>query len=299
VSEHVGREPGAEGEESTPAKPARRSTRFTGERLHDTVATDAGDASGVVDLFAVDLARHRAAYAFAAATWLERRRDRPAQRGRILDLGSGAGYGTASLARLGVPVVGVDRERPDASSRGSDARFVAGDVGRLPFTARSFELVVSFQVIEHLRDPRPYLAELARVLSPDGAALLTTPNRTTSDGLNPYHEREYSSGELQELLAQAFGRVEVLGVATSDSVEPYFAARRRTLARVARLDLLGLRQRLPRALRLWLFARAAILVRRALRRGGTLVAASVEDFPVGPLGPTTLDLLAVCERPRR
>ena len=70
--------------------------RFTGERLH------AGD-----ELFAVDLARHRAAYRYARAQ---------IRAGRALDLGSGSGHGTAELGGAGAIVVGVDRVAPDAAS---------------------------------------------------------------------------------------------------------------------------------------------------------------------------------------
>jgi SAM-dependent methyltransferase len=276
-------------------RPSRHG-RFTGERLH-AEADAPGPGAGEVDLFAVDLARHRAAYRHAAELW-QARRDERSQRGRILDLGSGAGYGTALLGDSDALVLGLDRELPDRSSRAAGARFARGDVHAVPFASATFDLVVSFQVIEHLEIPVPYLREIARVVAPTGVVLLTTPNRVTSDGLNPYHVREYVADELHDLLAQCFGEVEMRGVEASERVAPYFESRRRTLARVERFDFLRLRERLPRALRLWLFARAAVLVRRALRRRGSLVAASVDDFRIGPVRSTALDLLAVCAHPR-
>ena len=281
------------------AQPERVRRAFTGERLH--AEGPRSDRGGGPDLFAVDLARHRAAYRHAAETW--RTRVVPEQEpGRLLDLGCGAGYGTAlladSLVDLDTLVLGYDRALPDRASRGGGARFVCGEVEALPFAAASCDLVASFQVIEHLENPESYLREVARVLSPDGLLMLTTPNRETSDGLNPYHLHEYLAEELERLLSRTFAIVRMQGVGRSGRVAPYVDARRRSLARIERLDVLRLRQRLPRPLRLWLFARAAILMRLALRRRGTLVEAGVEDFPIVPIGPTTLDLLAVCARPR-
>ena len=98
---------------------------FTGERLHE------GDA-----LFGVDLARHHAAYEFA-------RRHMGA--GPVLDLGSGSGYGTASLAGRGPRVVCVDRIEPDAKNRDSGAEFLQADIAALPLAERRFSLVASFQ----------------------------------------------------------------------------------------------------------------------------------------------------------
>lgn len=47
----------------------------------------------------------------------------------------------------------------------------------LPFGDHSFDLIESMDVIEHVTDPRAYLADLVRVLAPQGLILLVTPNR--------------------------------------------------------------------------------------------------------------------------
>jgi SAM-dependent methyltransferase len=251
---------------------------FTGERLH------AGDA-----LFAVDLARHEAAYRLARGH---------CGQGRVLDLGCGSGYGTAALAREHARVVGLDRIRPDAGARGR-AHFVRADLRGIPLAPGSFELVVSFQVIEHLEDPSFYLAAIAALLAPGGTALITTPNVLTSDGVNPYHVHEYAAGELEQTLRRHFDEVELRGVGANESVRAYLAARSARIRRIMRLDPLGLRRLLPRAALEWLFARFALLVRR--RTGGDEGAPDADwrDFPVGPADARCLDLLAVCRQPRR
>jgi SAM-dependent methyltransferase len=255
------------------------SPGFTGERLH------AGS-----ELFRLDLARHQVAYEFArthmGAGW-------------VLDLGCGSGYGTASLAQGSAPVAGLDRVAPDTANRRARGHFVRADLDRaLPFARGSFELVVSFQVIEHLEDPTRYIAGIAELLRPDGVALLTTPNRITSDRVNPYHVREYLADELAERLQPRFGAVELRGVGATDPVRRVLEARSRRIRRIMRLDPLRLRERLPRGLVEWLFARLAVLVRSGAKPPDAAGEISWRDFPVGPADHRCLDLLAICRHPR-
>ncbi len=251
---------------------------FTGERLHE------GET-----LFRIDVERHRAPYRFV----LEQ-----IERGRILDLGSGSGYGVAELAGPGRWILGVDRVPPDPAQRCEGTAFVRGDLEALPLAAGSFDAVVSFQVIEHLVDPGPYLRTIVALLRRDGVALLTTPNRLTSDGANPFHVHEYTADELAGRLRAHFESVEMLGVGAIEAVARYYDARLRRVRRLARLDPLGLRYRLPRPLIEWVLPRAARLVRSSIRRSGEFPAATWRDFPIGPARDDCLDLLVICRRPR-
>jgi SAM-dependent methyltransferase len=255
------------------------AVRFTGERLHDDLA-----------LFATDLARHRAAYRFAAEH---------AAGALVLDLGCGSGSGAALLARAGARVLGVDRVAPDPRHRESGAHFCLADVDRLPLRAHAFDCVVSFQVIEHLRDPAPYLRGIGALLAQRGTALISTPNRRLSDGVNPYHVHEYLSAELRDLLARHFAEVELLGVGLSDAVRRELTARSRRIQRIMRLDPLRLRDRLPRAWVETLFAWGARLVRRPDARGAVAPEVSERDFPIGRADDaTSIDWLAVCRGAR-
>lgn len=256
----------------------RRGVRLTGERL----------AAGNT-LYAADLARHRVAYRAAVAH---------AGAGRVLDLGCGTGYGTAALAGGAARVVGFDRVAPSPTVRGPGMAFVRGDLRGLPFAAGTFDLVVSFQVIEHLRDPGDYLREIGRVLRPDGTLLLTTPNLEQSERENPYHLHEYEADELAGVLSRVFGEVEMLGIGAVGPAARFQAERLRRIERITRLDPLGLRRRLPRALVDWAFARLSLLVRLAVRGSGDVDEVREEHYPIGPVDPACLDLFAVCRRPR-
>lgn len=257
---------------------------LTGERLDDDHA-----------LFGPDLARHRSAYCYAIKSI---RAGHSIGDHRTLDLGCGNGYGSAELSDAGSRVVAVDRIRPDAQHRRESLQYLRADLTGLPLAARSFDLVVSFQVIEHLEDPTAYLEAIAASMRADGMALVSTPNILQSDGVNPFHVHEYESGELSRLLARYFDGVEMLGVGMSESAARYQADRLRRIRRIMKLDPFGLRGLLPRTWIDWLFARFSIIVRRGIQQGDGLPDLTVDDFPVGPVCNDSLDLLAVCRGPR-
>jgi SAM-dependent methyltransferase len=257
-----------------------KTRRFTGERLHADH-----------DLFAVDLARHRAAYAYARAQ---------IRGGRILDLGSGSGHGTAELGGAGACVVGVDRIAPDAASRcaAEGTCFARADLRSLPFRDATFDLIVSFQVIEHLEDPSGYLDAIARLLKPEGLAILTTPNLLTSHGVNPYHVHEYLADELKARMELHFEEVEMRGVGMAEVARAHMERRTRWIRGILRLDPLHLRDRLSPRLSQLLFSRFAVLVRLGTRSSPASPAADWRQFPIGPASEDCLDLLALCRRPR-
>jgi 2-polyprenyl-3-methyl-5-hydroxy-6-metoxy-1,4-benzoquinol methylase len=103
-------------------------------------------------------------------------------RGRVLDAGCGGGGMPLSLAEEAASVVGIDpAERfQDAGARLGRERglhnlhFALADGMALPFPARTFDLVLSHAVIEHVADAPLYLRECARVLAPNGHVYLST-----------------------------------------------------------------------------------------------------------------------------
>ena len=141
----------------------------------------------------------------------------------VLDYGCGSGYGAASAAANAAGVVGVDvsptavdHARAQFGAPGLEFELVEAE-RPLPFPDCSFDTVLSFQVIEHVRDPAAYLSEACRVLRPGGHLVLTTPNRRTRllPGQRPWnrwHLTEYSERTLRRLLAPHFEAVELLGM---------------------------------------------------------------------------------------
>jgi SAM-dependent methyltransferase len=140
----------------------------------------------------------------------------PLARGRrVLDAACGEGYGSALLAREAADVLGMDLA-PDtvAHARRRYAslprlRFVSGDCSRLDHLPdAAFDLIVSFETLEHLQPQEAMLDGFARLLAPGGLLLVSTPDRRNySDATgfrNEHHVRELYRDEFEALLAARF-----------------------------------------------------------------------------------------------
>jgi len=130
-------------------------------------------------------------------------------RGRdVLEAGCGEGYGADLLASVARRVIALDYDAAAVAhvrTRYPRVQVVAANLASLPLPDASVDVVVNFQVIEHLWDQPQFVTECLRVLRPGGLLLMSTPNRVTfSPGsdtpLNPFHTRELNAAELAELL---------------------------------------------------------------------------------------------------
>jgi SAM-dependent methyltransferase len=139
----------------------------------------------------------------------------------VLEAGCGEGYGADLIAGVARRVVAVDYDAAAvAHVRGRYPRVevMQANLAELPLPDASVDVVVNFQVIEHLWDQPQFVAESARVLRPSGLLMVSTPNRITfSPGrdtpINPFHTRELNADELTELLVGGgFGPVSVSGL---------------------------------------------------------------------------------------
>lgn len=141
---------------------------------------------------------------------------------KVLDYGCGSGYGTALISKSCSQITGVDIS-PEAVAYAqahynapnlSYLQIERAEAAPLPFPDASFDVVLSFQVIEHLQDVSVYLQEIERVLAPGGRVIIATPDRKNrlfsfQKPWNMWHLREYAQDQLKDTLANRFSNVNV------------------------------------------------------------------------------------------
>jgi 2-polyprenyl-3-methyl-5-hydroxy-6-metoxy-1,4-benzoquinol methylase len=133
---------------------------------------------------------------------------------RLLDAGCGTGLFSKAAVERGALVTSMDVGPALLAevAKKCDSERVVGSVMELPFPENSFEIVICTEVVEHTPHPRRAVAELARVVEPNGILVLTTPNRVWHPmirlanllGLRPYEglENWVRWGEIRRWLGQ-------------------------------------------------------------------------------------------------
>jgi len=173
------------------------ASEFTGERV----------VPGQVDL---DLwNEHIARYVFAS---------RLARGKRVLDLGCGTGYGTAEISKYAASVTSLDISSDAVAYLQQNyaqphIRVLQASAAAIPLRDASFDLVVAFEVIEHITEWRELLTDVRRVLAPGGQLVVSTPNKSyyaesrKLSGPNPFHEFEFEFEEFKAALEEFFPHV--------------------------------------------------------------------------------------------
>ena len=141
----------------------------------------------------------------------------------VLDCASGEGYGTALMATVSHHVTGIDVAQ-DAVQHASavyanvaNCKFECASATALPIGNLSIDVVISFETIEHIdaAAQQQFMAEIARVLKPDGVLIMSSPNKAEySDKRhfdNTFHVREMYAQEFRDLLTPCFSHQFWLG----------------------------------------------------------------------------------------
>ena len=136
----------------------------------------------------------------------------------VLDVGSGVGYGSKILAEKAGSVLALDVSEEAVRYAGQEyaadnIELVVGDCQDLPLASDSVDVVISFELIEHLQGQDAHLLEVGRVLKPDGLTVISTPNRIfysqESNQANPFHTHEFDFREFLDFLKSVFSSVQI------------------------------------------------------------------------------------------
>ena len=148
---------------------------------------------------------------------------------RILEIGCGDGYGAnilsqsqANITAIDIDIASIELAKEKYTAK--NVHFESFDGINLKYPDHSFDMVVSFQVIEHVNDVALYLNNIKRVLKPNGKLLITTPSRTyrLAPGQKPwnkFHLREYDANTLKNDVEGIFPDAQILSITAKP--EPY------------------------------------------------------------------------------
>lgn len=135
---------------------------------------------------------------------------------RVLDAACGEGYGAALLKKWGaksVDAIDIDKETLEKATAlfgEKGVQFRCHTCEELPFEDDSFDVVCSFETIEHIDDPEAFLREIKRVLKPGGTAVISCPNDPyySQCGMpeNVFHKKKYTFFDFQKLTESILGK---------------------------------------------------------------------------------------------
>jgi ubiquinone/menaquinone biosynthesis C-methylase UbiE len=158
---------------------------------------------------------------------------------KILEIGCGAGYGINLVATKAdkIKTVDIDIDSLNYAKNNSNAtniEYIHKNVLKgLDFEDNSFDIIISFQVIEHFtrKEVSTYLNEMKRVLKPYGRIYITTPNRDIrlfplQKPKNKYHPIEYSYTSLKKILEKHYKNVSIKALHSNREIENIFNTRK-------------------------------------------------------------------------
>lgn len=170
--------------------------------------------------------------------------------GNVLEIGTGSGYGIDIIAPQASAFLTIDKYETDGISNApANVSFKQMNVPPLTgIDSDQFDYVITFQVIEHIQRDDLFLKEIHRVLKKGGKLIVTTPNKKMSITRNPWHVREYTFKELEQLLLSVFQQVDAKGVFGNKSIMDYYEKNKASVKKITRFDIFKLQYRLPRQL---------------------------------------------------
>ena len=218
--------------------------------------------------------------------------------GRVLEIGTGMGYGVEIVAPSAEEFITIDKSKAYEAEFPQNAKFEQMTAPPLKFESESFDYVISVQVIEHIKRDKEFVKEVARVLKKGGSFIVSTPNAPMSLTRNPWHIREYEAQELSDLLSAEFQSVEMYGVNGNEKIMAYYEQNRKGVERITRFDVLDLQHRLPRWMLQIPYDILNRINRRKLLKGNQELTTSIkmEDYSIGEVQKESFDLYFVAKK---
>ncbi len=220
--------------------------------------------------------------------------------GKVGEVGCGEGYGMQLVLPHVDFYVAMDKYETLVAQEQTEKVFFKQmnfpDFGGIP--VNFFDYIISFQVVEHIKNDTLFIERIAQLLKPGGKLLLTTPHAPMSLTRNPFHVREYEYAEMEALVKPHFSKVDIKGVFGKEQAMEYYEANKASIARFRKFDVFDFEHRLPASLvkipydLLNRWNRRKLL--KQVNRPTTTI--TTDEFYLGPFAPAAFDFFVVAER---
>ncbi|HET9057230.1 MAG TPA: class I SAM-dependent methyltransferase [Chitinophagaceae bacterium] len=223
--------------------------------------------------------------------------------GNVLEIGTGSGYGIKLISPKTTKFLTIDKFESLNITRLQETyknvefkKINVPPLSEIPGNA--FDYIITFQVIEHIKEDKSFVAEAHRVLKSGGFLIISTPNKKMSLTRNPWHVREYTTSELEKLLLSKFNSVEKYGVFGNEKVMDYYKKNKKSVEKITRFDLLNLQYRLPRWVLQIPYDILNRINRKMLLRSNTSLASGItmDDYYLAKATEECLDLFYIAQK---
>ena len=222
--------------------------------------------------------------------------------GDVLELGCGEGRGIDIILKKSKSFTAIDKisEVTERLSRKyPNEKFISSSFPPLKnIENESFDTLISFQVIEHIKNDKLFIKEIHRILKPGGKALISTPNISMTLTRNPWHVREYTSQQLFDLASSNFKKIIMKGIYGNDKIKKYYDDNKKSVMKFKRLDVFNLEKYLPNFLYKIPYEFLNRMNRNKLQANDNSLVSSIttNDYTLENDNPKNLDLFLILEK---
>ena len=222
--------------------------------------------------------------------------------GNVLEAGTGTGYGLQWILPKVESLLGIDKY--DTSSWINTSQYPNLTLKKMRFPPltgipdNSFDYVISFHVIEHIKKDRFFLQEIHRVLKPNGKFIVSTPNILMSLARNPFHIREYTPNQFRELLANVFSTVDTYGVFGNEKAMQHYLNNKAGIEKITKFDIFRFQKWVPSfILRIpYEMLNRLNRLRMYKKHKESVSDIKMDDFYIAPINDECIDLFSICTK---